>query len=150
MEGCSNDEKYKIFLVDDDSYSLDLIEMMITSDDSEKYDIRKFTNSPDALSKIIIEKPDVVVLDINMPIMNGFEICQTIKSRPETKNIIVVFVTSYNSEYAKYDSIIRYKADYYISKPFSKEMLVNFIKMIKMAKKGYVPVNRNAAVAGLI
>ncbi len=143
-------EKYTVVLVDDDECSLNLLEAILLSDEKRQYCIKKFGKSLDALKYITSEKPDFVVLDINMPIMNGFEICQNLKSNASTKDIIIMLMTAYNSSFAQYDSLVTYRADCYIARPFSRETFIRNIENLSMIKEGKLPVNRNNFISNFI
>lgn len=142
--------KYNVFLIDDDECSLNLLEAILLSDEKRQYCVKKFSNSPIALKCARAEKPDFIVLDINMPIMNGFEICQNLKSSADTKDIIVMLMTAYNSSFARYDGLITYRADCYIAKPFSRETLIRNIENLIMIKEGKLPINRNSLISNFI
>jgi len=141
---------YRVMLVDADDCSARLIEAMLLSDEERKYDIRIFSNSPGALKEAKSSIPDFLILDINMPIMNGFEICQNLKSSHETKDILIMLMTAYNSSFAQYDGLVTYRADCYIAKPFSRETLVRNIENLLMIKEGRLPFNRNNLISNFI
>lgn len=142
--------KYNVLLIDDDECSRNLLEAILLSDEKRQYSVKKFSNSPAALMCAKSEKPDFIILDINMPIMNGFEICQNLKSSAETKDIIVMLMTAYNSSFAQYDGLVTYRADCYIAKPFSRETLIRNIENLMMIKEGKLPFNRNNLISNFI
>lgn len=74
-------------------------------------------------------KPDIVVLDIVMPRMNGYEVCRRIKSDPKTKNIPVVMCSSKGEEFDRYWGL-KQGADAYIAKPFQPTELVGTVKQL--------------------
>ncbi|MGD1809609.1 response regulator [Dapis sp. BLCC M126] len=71
----------------------------------------------EAIEKIHSEKPDLVLLDITIPKLSGYAVCQQIKSDPQIKHIPIIFCTSKNYENDYYEAI-KYGADGYLSKPF--------------------------------
>lgn len=142
--------KYNVLLIDDDECSLNLLEAILLSDEKRQYSVKKFSNSPAAFKCAKSEKPDFIILDINMPVMNGFEICQNLKSNAETKDIIVMLMTAYNSSFAQYDGLVTYRADCYIAKPFSRETLIRNIENLMMIKEGKLPFNRNNLISNFI
>ncbi|HBC76561.1 MAG: hypothetical protein A2008_05280 [Candidatus Wallbacteria bacterium GWC2_49_35] len=145
-----DNQTYSVFLVDADECSANLIEAMLLSDDKRKYRVEKFSGSPEAFMRAKAEKPDFLILDINMPVMNGFEICQNLKSAPETKDITVILMTAYSSSFAQYDGLVTYRADCYIAKPFSRETLLRNIENLIMIKEGRLPCNRNNLISNFI
>ena len=83
----------------------------------------------EALEQMQRSYPDLVVLDIVMPRMNGYEVCRHLKNDPKTKNVPVVMCSSRNSTSDRYWGL-RNKADAYISKPFQDLELVGTIKQL--------------------
>ncbi len=83
----------------------------------------------EALEQIKNERPDVIVLDIIMPRMNGYEVCRQIKTDPSTQNVPVVMCSSKGEEFDKYWGL-KQGADAYIAKPFEPEELIGTIKQL--------------------
>lgn len=81
------------------------------------------SNGLEALEKIKLEPPDLVLLDIIMPKMNGYSVCRKIKSEPKIMNIPVVFFSSKNQEVDVYWAM-KQGANGYISKPIKKSELI--------------------------
>ncbi len=107
-----------ILLVDDNEEILDFI-----SDDlSEKYTVLKALNGRQALSVLAEESVQLVVSDVMMPVMDGFELCSNIKSNFEYSHIPVILLTAKNSLQSKIEGL-ELGADAYIEKPFSPEHL---------------------------
>ena len=134
--------KYKIFIIDDDPFVLDIIETMLA--ESPEYEITKFLNSPNALNAVTDQKPDIVILDINMPIMNGFEFCHALKSNIDTRHVSVILATAYDSKHSQSDGLIKYGADSYIPKPINRERLLACIQNIIKVREKQNPQNKNA------
>ena len=82
--------------------------------------------------------PDLVLLDIVMPKMNGYEVCRKIKSNPKTKNVPVVICSAKSEDFDRYWGI-KQGADAYIAKPFEDKELIatikQFLKQVKKNKK---------------
>lgn len=83
----------------------------------------------EALEKIKASSPDLVLLDIIMPKMNGYEVCRHIKSNPKTRGIPVIMCSSKSEEFDRYWGI-KQGADAYISKPFHPRELLGTIKQL--------------------
>ncbi|KOR35953.1 MULTISPECIES: response regulator transcription factor [Planktothricoides] len=81
----------------------------------------------EALEKIKASSPDLVVLDIIMPKMNGYEVCRHIKSNPKTQKIPVIMCSSKSEEFDRYWGM-KQGADAYICKPFHPKELLGTIK----------------------
>jgi chemosensory pili system protein ChpA (sensor histidine kinase/response regulator) len=94
----------------------------------EGYEIITAQEGMDALKKIHEENPDVVLLDVNIPGMNGFELCRQIKEEPTLQDIIVVMISAvyYSDEDAKKGMAMG--ADAYFTKPYENEVLQSKIK----------------------
>lgn len=86
---------YTILIVDDIPVNVILLQTMLS-----KFGIRTVTakNGEEALNRISETKPDLMLLDIKMPVMDGFETLQAIKSNPETSDIKVVMVTAFTAQ----------------------------------------------------
>ncbi|NRB09179.1 MAG: response regulator [Richelia sp.] len=83
----------------------------------------------EALETIQSIPPDLVVLDIVMPRMNGYEVCRRLKSDPKTQNVPVVMCSSKGEEFDRYWGI-KQGADAYIAKPFQPTELVGTVKQL--------------------
>lgn len=83
----------------------------------------------DAIDQLLSISPDVVVLDIVMPRMNGYEVCRRIKSDPKTQNVPVVMCSSKGEEFDRYWGM-KQGADAYIAKPFQPTELIGTVKQL--------------------
>jgi len=112
-----------ILCVDDESMNLDLIEAFL----EDEFEIKLVCDGYACLASVAERKPDLILLDVMMPGMDGREVCNNIKSNPDTKNIPIVYVTGMadlnNLEELKSDP-----ADALLSKPFSRTQLLDTIK----------------------
>lgn len=92
-------------------------------------DVTIASDGVEALEKIEGHSPDLVVLDIVMPRMNGYEVCRQIKANPKTQNIPVVMCSSKGEEFDRYWGM-KQGADAYIAKPFQPTELVGTVKQL--------------------
>ena len=83
----------------------------------------------EALEQIQLSCPDIVVLDVVMPRMNGYELCRKIKTDPKTQNVRVVMCSSKGEEFDRYWGM-KQGADAYIVKPFQPKELVGTVKQL--------------------
>ncbi|AOX03877.1 MAG: response regulator [Moorea sp. SIO3I7] len=83
----------------------------------------------EALEHILEYCPDVVVLDIVMPRMNGYEVCRRLKADPKTQNVPVVMCSSKGEEFDRYWGM-RQGADAYIAKPFQPTELIGTVRQL--------------------
>jgi two-component system, chemotaxis family, response regulator PixH len=93
------------------------------------YSVIGVINAKDALKKAIEQKPDVIVTDVVMPGMSGFELCRSLKKHPETEKVPIIICTSKNQEIDRLWGM-RQGADAYVTKPFTREQLVRAIKSV--------------------
>ena len=87
------------------------------------------SSGPEALEQIQVHCPDLVVLDIVMPKMNGYEVCRRLKADPKTKNVPVVMCSSKSEEFDRYWGM-KQGADAYIAKPFQPVELIGTVKQL--------------------
>ena len=111
--------KKVVLIVDDEPANINLVAEILHN----LYEIRIATNGMTALSMIEKAKPDLILLDINMPQMNGYEVASKLKSSEETTNIPFIFLTAKSDAQSIVDGFKHGAVDY-ISKPFSKEELL--------------------------
>lgn len=107
-----------LLLVDDNEEILEFLERILNT----KYTILKAEDGKEALKILETEAVQLVVSDIMMPVMDGFELCKAIKSNFEYSHIPVILLTAKNTIQSKVDGL-ELGADAYIEKPFSKEHL---------------------------
>jgi CheY-like chemotaxis protein/HPt (histidine-containing phosphotransfer) domain-containing protein len=106
-----------ILLVDDEPNNLRLLSRILTK---HTYNVRTVTSGEQALDSMEIEIPDIVLLDINMPGMNGYEVCQQIKAQEQTQHIPVIFISALDETLDKVKAFNVGGSDY-ITKPFQME-----------------------------
>lgn len=121
-----SDTKKKIFYAED---SDSLIKLMTYKLQNQGYDIIIFTNGEEVYERAIIEKPDLIILDLMMPIKDGLTVLKEIKSNPETNSIPVIMLTT-NAEEDTILKALESGALEYITKPFSTAVLLAKIKKI--------------------
>lgn len=115
-----NPSEYKILIVDDVMSNVLLLKVLLTN---EKFAIATASNGRQALEQVEKENPDLVLLDVMMPDMSGFEVAQHLKSNPNTADIPIIFLTVLNST-ADIVKGFQVGANDFISKPFNKEELI--------------------------
>jgi two-component system alkaline phosphatase synthesis response regulator PhoP len=115
--------KGKILVVDDEVNITQILEFSIGA---EGYEVISAQNGEEAIDKARREQPDLIILDIMMPIIDGYEACRILKSNPLTKNIPVVLLTAKGRDI---DKRLGYEvgATDYIIKPFSPNKLIDRI-----------------------
>lgn len=122
----------RVLLVEDDRDLVDFLQHML---ESEKYQVLVSMDGEDALQKARAERPDVILLDVLLPKMHGFEVCQRLRQDPGTCLIPIIMVTSLT---AIKDRLTGFKlgADEYISKPFEPiELLARVERLIERTRQ---------------
>ena len=127
----------KILLVDDEP---DILEFMEYNLKKENYEIFKAANGREAIEKAKKEHPDLIILDIMMPEMDGIETCRMLREIPEFKNTMIAFLTARNEDYSQIAGF-EVGADDYITKPIKPRVLISRINALF---KRYNPVNGKA------
>ena len=112
----------KILAVDDEVHMLRLIEYNLTR---EGYTVLTAGNGKEAIEIAHLERPDLVLLDIRMPHMNGYEVFASLKEHPKTTCIPVIFISILSDE----EETIKLGAQR-IQKPFSPSVLINKIRSV--------------------
>jgi two-component system, OmpR family, alkaline phosphatase synthesis response regulator PhoP len=118
--------KQKILIVDDEPDILELIEYNLKKEGYQVYTAR---NGQEAVSEAKKALPDLIVLDIMMPKMDGIEACRIMRTMPEFKNTFMVFLTARSEEYSEIAGF-NVGADDYIAKPIKPRALVSRINAI--------------------
>ena len=131
QDGNSHSGQQSVLLVDDNPQHLELLEVYM--EDLPEVRVLTATNGLEAMEKVVAESPDLVLLDIMMPKMSGFEVCKRIKSDPHTRGIIVVMVTALN-ETSDIERAAECGTDDYLSKPIDRKALVELVRNLLAAK----------------
>jgi PleD family two-component response regulator len=113
--------KYKILIIDDDILIINMISTILRS---RGYEVFTAFNGEDGLAKAKSEHPDLILLDIIMPKINGYEVCTKLKSEIITKNIVVIMITG-NWDRESVLNSRKVGADDYINKPFAISTLLD-------------------------
>lgn len=120
----------KILLVDDNQQNLELIQAYL---EALPVEIETARDGQEAMELIGANQPDLVLLDVMMPRMSGFEVCQKLKSNPDTREIVVIMVTALH-EVADYERAVESGTDDFLSKPVNKlELLTRVRSLLRVA-----------------
>ena len=116
--------KKRILIVEDEESLLKLESILLTS---RGYEVKGVTDGQAALDAVASSKPDLVLLDIMLPVIDGFEVCRQIKSSEATRHIPVIMLTAKKSreDMARGEEV---GADWYITKPFKSAMVIETIQ----------------------
>ena len=122
-------DKKKILIVDDEP---DLLKLTSLRLEKHGYEIKTAVNSRDAIDLIEKEKPDLILLDVIIPIMFGTELCRCVKSDENLRHIPIILYTAHG-EVMTDEKAKSFGADDYIAKPFEAKELLNKIERLLTA-----------------
>ncbi len=121
----------RIMVVDDEPDVVDLVRLVLESDG---FDVVTAYSGKEALEKIDKDLPDLVLLDIMMPGMDGWEVYSRIRANPKTKDVPVAMLTAKSQSIDKMIGLHVVKVDDYITKPFGRSELLERVKRILKEK----------------
>jgi len=113
----------KILIVDDEPHIRLLLAQTLEELEDEGVDILTATNGAEALKVIQEEKPNLVFLDVMMPLMNGFDVCKTVKKELAMPDIFIIMLTAKGQEFDK-NKGLDVGADLYMTKPFDPDEIL--------------------------
>jgi two-component system, OmpR family, alkaline phosphatase synthesis response regulator PhoP len=116
----------KILAVDDEKHIVRLVQVNL---ERQGYEVVTANDGKEALQKVEEENPDLVVLDVMMPYMDGFEVLQNLRRNPSTREIPVIMLTA-KAQDADVFKGWQSGVDCYLTKPFNPMELVSFVKRI--------------------
>ncbi|MGN1063948.1 MAG: two-component system response regulator [Thermoguttaceae bacterium] len=121
--------KNRILIADDEPVNQELLEAFLADED---YELEFANDGLETIVKTRSFQPDLILLDVMMPKMSGFEVCQQLKNDPETSGIIILMVTAL-SELGDVERAVNVGCDDYLSKPIHKlELLKRVENMLKL------------------
>lgn len=116
----------KILVCDDERHIVRLIQVNL---ERQGWEVVTAFDGKEGLEKIRSEKPNLVVLDVMMPYMDGFEVLKSLRREPETEQLPVIMLTAKAQDKDVFEGY-HYGADMYLTKPFNPMELVTFVKRI--------------------
>lgn len=116
--------QYRILIVDDNQANRELLEAHLTG---LNCDLEYAEDGQQALDRAISFRPDLVLLDVMMPKLSGFEVCKKLKANPETRNIMVLMVTALN-ELGDIERAVDAGTDDFLSKPVVRAELLKRVE----------------------
>ena len=114
-DGAQAKERKKILVVDDDAIIVETIVQALEEDEND-YEVISASDGFEAGLQVNHFKPDLLILDIMMPDIKGYDVCKKIKTQPETKDTKIVVLSAYLDE-ERFDKMKEYGADACFSKP---------------------------------
>jgi DNA-binding response OmpR family regulator len=121
--------KPKILIADDEPNIVTALEYLL---ERHGYEVLVARDGDAALAQVAAHRPDLVLLDVMMPVKSGYEVCQRLRERPEWRDIKIVMLTAKGRDVEKSKGL-SLGADLYITKPFSTQELVATIDRLLRA-----------------
>ncbi len=128
----TKDDRAHVLIVDDNAQNLELLEVYL--EDMPEVRTTGATNGVEALEIVARDKPDLILLDIMMPKMSGFELCKQLKTSPNTRDIVIIMVTALN-ETADIERATECGTDDYLTKPIDRKALVALVRAHIQARR---------------
>jgi two-component system, OmpR family, alkaline phosphatase synthesis response regulator PhoP len=122
----------KILVCDDERHIVRLIQVNL---ERQGWEVVTAFDGKEGLEKIKAEKPNLVVLDVMMPYMDGFEVLKSLRREPDTEALPVIMLTAKAQDKDVFEGY-HYGADMYLTKPFNPMELVTFVKRIIQNQDG--------------
>lgn len=120
-----NNSRPYILCVDDDHINMVLLQHHL----KEIYEIKCVVNGQECLDAVKERKPDLILLDLMMPVLSGMDACKQLKDSVETDKIPIIIVTAVLKESTKHE-MFRLGVNDYLIKPFTKEQLLKSINSV--------------------
>jgi len=138
-------DKKKILVVDDEPSNVELLKLIL----KKEYDVMTAFDGGEALKKIDEQSPDLILLDIMMPGINGYDVCRNLKSNEKTMSIPIVMITALKENKDRINAI-EAGADDFLSKPVDMDVLTAKLKSLLKVKQYYdnlMQKNRNTNIS---
>ncbi|MDR1052757.1 MAG: response regulator [Planctomycetaceae bacterium] len=126
--------KYRILIADDNIVNVELLDAYLTGANYKNFECEILTahDGAETLEKAMTTTPDLILLDIMMPKMSGFEVCERLRANPKTRGIMIIMVTAL-SELGDIERAVAAGCDDYLSKPVNKFELIKRVEnMLKL------------------
>ncbi|MFY7874635.1 MAG: response regulator, partial [Pirellula sp.] len=122
--------KTKVLVVEDDQA---ISEILVYNLEKAGFDVFKSSDGRDGLNQAQLRLPDLILLDVMLPVMDGTEVCRRLRAQPETATATIIMLTAKSEES---DQLIGFSvgADDYVTKPFSVRVLLERIKALLRRK----------------
>ena len=117
---------HRILIVDDEPNIVISLEFLLKR---EGYEVVVAHNGAEALERVRAERPDLAILDVMMPLRNGFEVCQDLRQDPEFKDLRIMMLTAKGRD-TEVSKGLALGADVYMTKPFSTRELLAKVKTL--------------------
>ena len=123
---------HRVLVADDDNVTLDVLRAIL---DLDEFEVQTAADGTEALELARTDRFDVVVLDVMMPGLNGFEVCRALKDDPSTASVPVVLLTARDREEDREEGLAA-GCDAYLTKPFSPLHLIEVLSELGLDRSG--------------
>jgi DNA-binding response OmpR family regulator len=131
----------KILIAEDNPEGAELLEAYL---DGSDYDIEVAVDGDDTLRKVQSFQPDLILLDVMMPKISGFEVCKRIRAKPETRDIIIHMITALDQHH-DIDRAVEAGTNDFLTKPINKTELLLRIKAALASRQHKDPLDQTLA-----
>jgi CheY-like chemotaxis protein len=131
----------RILIADDDPQNAELLEVYLSG---TEYELRSAANGEESMQQVAAWKPDLILLDIMMPKISGFEVCKRLRADPETRDVAVLMITALNQP-SDVDRAVEAGCDDFLSKPINKNDLLLRVRALLAARPKKSEVDRTLA-----
>ncbi len=125
------EEKVHVLVVDDYAENVELLKELLTA---SGYEVTTAYDGDEALKKVDKRKPDLILLDIMMPKMDGYQVCEALRGKEDTKEIPIIFVTAKTEVKDWTHAIFNVGVNSYITKPINPKKLLDKVKSVLKMK----------------
>ncbi len=131
----------RILIADDDPLGTELLEAYLGE---SEYDLRTAGDGEQALQLVASWKPDLILLDVMMPRISGFEVCKSLRSDPATRDISILMITALDQP-SDMDRAVEAGTDDFISKPINKTELLLRVRSLLRSRQNQLGLDRTLA-----
>jgi CheY-like chemotaxis protein len=128
----NQEQKLKVLVVDDYAENVELLQELL---ETGGYDVSTAYDGEQALKKVAHEIPDLILLDIMMPKMDGYQVCEALRNQEKTREIPIIFVTAKTEVKDWTHAIFNVGVNSYITKPINPRKLLDKVKSVLKMKR---------------
>ncbi|MSR31072.1 MAG: response regulator [Gemmataceae bacterium] len=136
----------RILIADDNPQGTELLEAYLAETD---FQVKTAADGEQTLDLISRWKPDILLLDIMMPRMSGFEVCKRLRANPETRSLPIIMVTALD-QHADVERAVEAGTDDFISKPVRKDELLPRLHALLKSREGKTDLERTLRYLGAL
>ena len=119
--------KKRILIVDDDPHIRELVHVNL---DAAGYELDLAGNGAEAIDRIAAVRPNLIIMDVMMPEMDGWELCKTVRDDPECRDVRIIMLTARDSDRDKMIGKGVFGVDEYLTKPFDMNALLTLCRRL--------------------